>query len=90
MTCLLFCLLFVICLLRWHRLPVLQPGPDDGFIELGNLSLQHRPQVLSEPVVVLLQLLLVLFLVRCDQVLVLLNCLAASITQTIIFTMNMA
>lgn len=74
---------------RLH-LPVLQAGPNDGFIELGNLPLQHRPQVLSEPVVVLLQLLLVLFLVRCDQVLVLLNGLATSITQAIIFRINVA
>lgn len=76
------CCFFVICLACCRRLPIPQPGPDDGFIELGNLSLQHRPQVLSEPFIVLLQLLLVVCLVRCDQVLVLLNCLAASITQT--------
>lgn len=60
----------------WVCLPVLQPRPDDGFIELRNLPLKHRPQAFSKAVVVLLQLLLVLFLVRCDQVLVLLNCLA--------------
>lgn len=61
------------CLTRWACLPVLQPRPDDGFIQLGNLPLQHRPQALSQAVVVLLQLLLVLFLVKRDQVLVLLN-----------------
>lgn len=46
-----------------RRLPVLQPRPDDGFVELRNLSLQHRPQALSQTVVVLLQLLLILLLV---------------------------
>lgn len=74
----------VIYLPCWLHLPFLQSGPDDGFVELRNLSLQHWPQVLLQPVVVLLQLLLVLFLVQCDQVLILLNCLATSITQTII------
>lgn len=63
------------CLTWWVCLPVLQTRPDDGFIELRNLPLQHRPQVLSQAVVVLPQLLLVLFLVRCDQVLILLDCL---------------
>lgn len=81
-----FCFLFVfftsthrkgsIGSLAWQaRLPVLQPGPDDGLVELRNLPLQHRPQALSKAVVVLLQLLLVLLLVRCDQVFVLLHCL---------------
>lgn len=69
------CLTWQVCL------PVLQPGPDDGFIELRNLPLQHGPQVLSEAVVVLLQLLLVLFLVRCDQMLVLLNRLPTPMVQ---------
>lgn len=83
--CIFFLFFFsVIYLPCWLHLPFLQPGPDDGFVELGNLSLQHWPQVLPQPVVVLLQLLLVLFLVQCDQVLILLNCLATSITQTII------
>lgn len=63
------------CLTWWVCLPVLQPRPDDGFVELGNLPLQHGPQALSQAVVVLLQLLLVLFLVQRDQVLILLNCL---------------
>ena len=54
-------------------LPVLQSWLDDGFIELRDLPLQHGPQVLPQPVVVLLQLLLVLLLVRSDQVLVLLH-----------------
>lgn len=30
-------------LVRWLCLPVLQPRPDDGFIEFGNLPLQHWP-----------------------------------------------
>lgn len=64
------------CLTPRACLPVLQPRPDDGLVELGNLPLQHGPQALSQPVVVLLQLLLVLLLVRCNQVLVLLNSLA--------------
>lgn len=57
-------------------LPVLQPRPDDGFIELRDLPLQHGPQALSKAVVILLQLLLILLLVRSDQVLVLLHCLS--------------
>lgn len=57
-------------------LPVLQPWPDDGLIELRDLPLQHGPQALSKAVVILLQLLLVLLLVRSDQVLVLLHCLS--------------
>lgn len=61
--------------------PVLQPRSNDGFIELGDLPLQHGPQVLSQAVVVLLQLLLVLFLVRCDQVLILLDCLTTPAGQ---------
>lgn len=64
------------CWGRWLCLPGLQPRPDDGFVELGNLPLQHRPQALPQAVVVLLQLPLVLRLVRRDQVLVLLNGLA--------------
>lgn len=71
----LFCQNSIGCLTWWVCLPVLQARPDDGFIELRNLPLQHGPQALSQPVVVLLQLLLVLFLVKCDQVLILLNCL---------------
>lgn len=59
--------------------PVLHPRSDDGFVELGDLPLQHGPQALSQAVVVLLQLLLVLFLVRRDQVLVLLNRLPAPV-----------
>lgn len=63
--------------LKWCVcLPVLQSRPDDGLIELGDLSLQHRPQAFSQAVVVLLQFLLVLLLVWCDQVLILLDCLA--------------
>lgn len=62
--------------LTWQVLPVLQPRPDDGLIELGDLPLQHGPKALSEAAVVLLQFLLVLLLVRCDQVLVLLHCLS--------------
>lgn len=70
--------------LTWQLcLPALQLRPDDGFIELGDLPLQHRPQAFSEAVVVLLQLLLVLFLVRCDQVLVLLNRLTTPTAQRV-------
>ena len=60
-----------------QRLPVLQSWLDDGFIELRDLPLQHGPKVLPQPVVVLLQLLLVLLLVRPDQVLILLHSLPA-------------
>lgn len=71
-------------LLTWQLcLPALQLGPDDGFIELRDLPLQHRPQAFSEAVVVFLQLLLVLFLVQCDQVLVLLNCLTTPTAQRV-------
>lgn len=70
------------CWAWWACLPVLEPRPDDGLIELGNLPLQHGPQALSQAVVVLLQLLLVLLLVQCDQVLVLLNCLPTPTGQT--------
>lgn len=63
-------------------LPVLQPWPDDGLIELRDLPLQHGPQALSKAVVILLQLLLVLLLVRRDQVLVLLHCLSTPKVQT--------
>lgn len=62
-------------------LPVLQPWPDDGLIELRDLPLQHGPQALSKAVVILLQLLLVLLLVRRDQVLVLLHCLSTPKVQ---------
>lgn len=65
----------------WVCLPVLQSRPDYGFIELGYLPLQHGPQALSQAVVVFLQLLLVLFLVWCDEVFVLLNCLTTSTGQ---------
>lgn len=64
-------------------LPVLQPRPDDGLIELRDLPLQHGPKALSEAAVVLLQLLLVLLLVRCDQVLVLLHCLSTPTVQRV-------
>lgn len=64
-------------------LPVLQPRPDDGLIELRDLPLQHGPQVLSKAVVILLQLLLVLLLVRSDQVLVLLHCLSTPEVQMV-------
>lgn len=50
----------------FEGIPVLQPRPDDGFIELGNLPLQHGPQALSQAVVVLFQFLLVLLLVGGD------------------------
>lgn len=81
--CFVFCYFFTsipskgcIGSLTWQlRLPVLHPRPYDGLIELRNLPLQHRPQALSKAVVVLLQLLLVLLLVRRDQVFVLLHCL---------------
>lgn len=41
-------------LLRWVCLPVFQTRPDDGFIQLRNLPLQHGPQAFSKAVVVLL------------------------------------
>lgn len=50
----------------FERIPVFKPRPNDGFIELRNLPLQHGPQALSQAVVVLFQFLLVLFLVRGD------------------------
>lgn len=56
--------------------PAFQTGFDDGLVELRDLPLQHRPQVFPQLIVVLLQLLLILSLVRCDQVLVLLDCLS--------------
>lgn len=54
------------CYLAGSCLPVFESRSDDGFVELGDLPLQHGPQALSEAVVVLFQLLLVLFLVRSD------------------------
>lgn len=69
------------CFVWLFCLPVFKPGPDDGFIQLGDLPLQHWPQAFPQPVVILLQLLLVLFLVRCDEVLVFLNCLSTPTTE---------
>lgn len=69
---------FMFCSLahkRAHAVPVLQTGFDDGLVKLRDLPLQHGPQVLPQLIVVLLQLLLILSLVGCDQVLVLLDCL---------------
>lgn len=57
-----------------YAVPVLQTGFDDGLIQLRDLSLQHGPQVLPQLIVVLLQLLLILSLVWCDQELVLFHC----------------
>lgn len=64
-------------------LPVLQPWPDDGLIEFRDLPLQHGSQALSKAVVILLQLLLVLLLVRSDQVLVLLHSLSTPEVQMV-------
>lgn len=60
---------------RADAIPVLETGFDDGLVELRDLPLQHRPQVLPQLIVVLLQFLLILSLVWCDQVPVLLDCL---------------
>lgn len=56
--------------------PILDARFDDGLVELRDLSLQHWPQVLSQFVVVFLHLLLVLLLIRSDELLVLLNSLS--------------
>lgn len=56
--------------------PILDARFDDGLVELRDLSLQHGPQVLSQFVVVFLHLLLVLLLIRSNELLVLLNSLS--------------
>lgn len=62
----------------WSHLPLLTVNSEYGLVELWDFPLDHGPEAVPQPVVVLLELLLVLPLLGRDEPPVLLYSLAAS------------
>lgn len=62
----------------WSHLPLLTVNSEYGLVELWDFPLDHGPEAVPQPVVVLLELLLVFPLLGRDEPSVLLYSLAAS------------